>query len=143
MKRKTAKNKSPWFTSKGYLFPRKKKPVKVKPKVLTALLGVLLLGGSQGAWAEPDYEALADAIRKAEGNANYGVLTKYKHTTPRQACINTCRNQWKRHQAHKCGKAYLTCLRDRYCPIGAKNDPKNLNINWLRNVSRLYGRTDY
>ena len=25
MKRKTAKNKSPWFTSKGYLFPRKVK----------------------------------------------------------------------------------------------------------------------
>ena len=41
------------------------------------------------AFAEINVNALANAIRKAEGNENYGILTKYKVTTPRQACINT------------------------------------------------------
>lgn len=90
------------------------------------------------AFAQLDYQKLADAIRKAEGNANYGVLTKYKHTSPRQACINTCRNQYKRHLAHHCGKSYLVCLRDRYCPIGASNDPTGLNKHWIKNVSYFY-----
>lgn len=87
-------------------------------------------------------QRLADAIYKAEGGSKtrhaYGILTKYKHTTPRQACLNSIRNQWKRHQAHDCHKDYLTCLRNRYCPVEAKNDPTNLNKNWLNNVRRLY-----
>lgn len=33
--------------------------------------------------------------------------------------------------------AYLISLRDRYCPIGADNDPTNLNEHWLRNVSKF------
>jgi hypothetical protein len=91
-----------------------------------------------------DVERLADAIYKAEGGARakypYGILTKYKTTTPRQACINTIRNQMKRHAAHDCGKDYLTCLRDRYCPLNAKNDPKGLNKNWLKNVKYFYNK---
>ena len=106
------------------------------------LIIALLMAWQGVGMAEPDYNALADAIYKAEGGAKtahpYGILAKYKHTTPRQACINTCRNQWKRHQAHACGKDYLTCLRDRYCPIGAKNDPNGLNRNWTKNVAYYY-----
>ena len=33
--------------------------------------------------------------------------------------------------------AYLISLRDRYCPIGAANDPTNLNEHWLKNVSKF------
>lgn len=33
--------------------------------------------------------------------------------------------------------AYLVSLRNRYCPIGADNDPTNLNEHWLRNVSKF------
>lgn len=92
----------------------------------------------------PDYDRLANAIYKAEGGAKtshpYGILAHYKHTTPRQACINTCKNQFKRHAKHNCGKDYWTCLRDRYCPIGASNDPMGLNVNWLKNVLSNYNR---
>ena len=92
--------------------------------------------------AMPNFEKLANAIYKAEGGANtrhpYGILAKYKHTTPRQACINTVKNQWKRHLVHDCGKDYMTCLRDRYAPIGAGNDPMGLNRNWLKNVTHFY-----
>lgn len=90
-------------------------------------------------------ERLADSIYHAEGGDRtaypYGILTKFKTTTPRQACINTIVNQGKRHAGHNCGKDYLTCLRDRYCPIGAENDPAGLNINWLRNVKGIYARS--
>ena len=107
--------------------------------VAVLVIGCLLAGG---AWAEevPDFERLVTAIRKAEGNANYGILTRYKNTTPRQACLNTCLNQWKRHLIHKCGKDYMTCLRDRYAPLNAKNDPTGLNYNWKNNVLFFYNR---
>ena len=113
----------------------------MKIKLLWAILCLSLMGGE--AVAEPiDVERLANAIYKAEGGAKtkhpYGILTKYKHTTPRQACINTINNQIKRHGAHKCGKDFITCLRDRYAPLGAGNDPSGLNAHWKSNVARLY-----
>lgn len=36
--------------------------------------------------------------------------------------------------------AYLTSLRNRYCPIGADNDPLGLNSHWLKNVSSFRAR---
>jgi hypothetical protein len=78
-------------------------------------------------------DQLANAIYKAEGSKShpYGILTHYKHTTPRQACLNTiahARRDWN-------GKGdFLLFLQRRYAPIGAKNDPKGLNKNWLKNV---------
>jgi hypothetical protein len=88
-------------------------------------------------------EQIANAIYKAEGGAKtrhpYGILTKYKKTTPRQACLNTIKNQRIRHAKHNCGKDFLTCLRDRYCPIGCDND-NGTNKNWLKNVRYFLAR---
>ena len=84
-----------------------------------------------------DYDAnrLADAIYKAEGGCKashpYGILTHYKHTTPRQACINTilhARKDWNDKDD------FIEFLGSRYCPVGAKNDPKGLNRFWIKNV---------
>lgn len=36
--------------------------------------------------------------------------------------------------------AYLVSLRNRYCPIGADNDPLGLNSHWLKNVSSFRAR---
>ncbi len=97
----------------------------------------MLTGIAHSEEVYPD-EQIVNAIYLAEGGAKtnhpYGILTKYKVTTPRQACFNTVRNQRKRHKAHDCGYSYLECLQRRYCPIGAKNDPTGLNKNWLKNV---------
>lgn len=88
-----------------------------------------------------DVERLADAIYRAEGGAAtrhpYGIIAKYKHTTPRQACINTIRNQAKRHKAHSCEMDYLACLAKRYAPIGSDTD-LGTNKYWLSNVKQLY-----
>lgn len=91
------------------------------------------------AQAEPNYERLANAIYRAEGGAKtshpYGILTKYKKTTPRQACINTCKHAWKDCPDKN---KYLEFLAARYAPVGASNDPTGLNSNWLKNVSFYY-----
>lgn len=107
--------------------------------VVTLILGGILFSCSRKdyAWADQEYtnEQIADAIYLAEGGAKtrhpYGILAKYKHTTPRQACLNTiahARRDWN-------GQGdFLEFLAKRYAPIGAKNDPTNLNKNWLKNV---------
>ena len=86
-----------------------------------------------------DIDRLANAIYKAEGGARtkhpYGILAKYKTTTPRQACINTIKSNLKRWN----GKGdFIDALGKVYCPIGASNDPKGLNKNWTRNVKHFY-----
>lgn len=92
-------------------------------------------------------ERLADAIYLAEGGAKtkhpYGILKKYKTTTPRQACINTIKSGLRRWNAQgKKGNAndFIEFLGKTYCPIGAKNDPKGLNKNWVKNVVYFYNR---
>jgi len=89
---------------------------------------------------EPNYNRLADAIRKAEGNANYGILAHYEHTSYRQACINTCKHKYAQWLANSENKGFLEYLSSKYCPVGASNDPTGLNRNWLRNVRYFYER---
>jgi len=84
-------------------------------------------------------DQIADAIFKAENSKThpYGILAHYKHTTPRQACINTiihARKDWN-------GQGdFIEFLGSRYCPVGAKNDPTGLNKNWIKNVRYFLGR---
>jgi hypothetical protein len=90
---------------------------------------------------EINIEKLADAIYYAEGGAKtahpYGILTHYKHTTPRQACINTIKHALKDYDG---ASSFIEFLGKRYCPIGAQNDPTGLNVNWVKNVTYLYNK---
>ncbi len=87
------------------------------------------------AWGYTD-EQIADAIYRAENSKThpYGILAHYKHTTPRQACLNTIKHakrDWN-------GKGDFICfLQKRYAPIGVANDPHNLNSNWTKNVKHF------
>mgnify|MGYP002177176283 CR=1 FL=1 len=36
------------------------------------------------------------------------------------------------------GRVTLAQIQAKYCPVGAANDPTNLNSNWLRNTTALY-----
>jgi len=77
-------------------------------------------------------EQIADAIFKAENSKShpYGILAHYKHTTPRQACINTIRHakrDWN-------GKGdFIAFLGSRYSPIGCDTDV-GTNKFWVKNV---------
>lgn len=86
-----------------------------------------------------DVEKLATAIYHAEGGSRtrhpYGILTKYKTTTPRQACINTIKTGLRKWN----GKDdFISFLGKTYCPVGAKNDPTGLNKNWVNLVKYFY-----
>lgn len=85
-------------------------------------------------------EEIVKAIYHAEGGAKaqfkYGIRS-IKTNNPAKICLNTVKNQMKRHAKHKCGKPFLVCLRDRYCPIKGKLSKAEirLNKNWLKNVN--------
>jgi len=92
-------------------------------------------------FAKPAVEAnrLADAIFGAEGvNSKhpYGILKHYKHTGPRQVCLNTIASNYRRWDGQGDFIEYLSRV---YCPVGASNDPHGLNVNWSRNVKHYYG----
>lgn len=87
-----------------------------------------------------DVNKLADAIGRAENSKThpYGILAHYKHTTPRQACINTINHSLKHFNEQSKEKDFIVWLSRTYCPIGAKNDPTGLNKNWVKNVKYFY-----
>jgi len=85
---------------------------------------------------------LADSIFVAEGGFRakkpYGILSVpcEGEKECRKICINTIRNNIERYieWGHKKFPTYLDFLRSRYAPENVKNDPNNLNDNWLKNV---------
>lgn len=83
-------------------------------------------------------EQIANAIKKAEGTWNYGIKTIKCKTEKdcREICLRTIKNNRIRYKkdARQPVEDYLSYLSRIYAPIGARNDPKGLNNNWLRNV---------
>lgn len=79
----------------------------------------------------------ANAIHKAEGNDNYGILSVKceKGGNCRQICKNTVLNNYKRWKRGKSHISFLRFLQRRYCAIGCFNDPAGLNKNWAKNVN--------
>lgn len=107
------------------------------------LLLIACFGPLNGScYADIDVIKLADSIYLAEGGSRtkhpYGILTKYKTTTPRQACINTINHALRDYKGLEDG--FIAFLGSRYAPVGADNDPDNLNSNWVKNVSYFYHR---
>jgi len=96
-----------------------------------AILILMLVGVVKA--QEINLDKLANAIYHAENSKThpYGILAKYKHTTPRQACINTIKHALRDWNGEG---DFITFLGSRYCPIGTSNDPRGLNKNWVKNV---------
>lgn len=79
---------------------------------------------------------IVEAIGKAEHSKAhpYGIMIKYKHTDPWQACMNTIKHQVMNYIREGCTEDFFTYLARHYAPVGASNDPNNLNVNWKKNV---------
>ena len=83
------------------------------------------------------------AIRYAENGGKgkeYGILhPRVKPTYRSQAgwCAATVQKNYDRWvKAGRKGE-FIVFLGNRYCPVGAENDPNGLNKNWVKNV-RFY-----
>lgn len=108
------------------------------------ILLVMFLIASCAHAEDVDIDRMADAIYHAEGGAKtkhpYGILKKYKTTTPRQACINTIKTNIKKFNNQNKEKDFIVFMSKTYCPIGAENDPTGLNKNWVKNVKYFYNK---
>ena len=85
-------------------------------------------------------DQLVTAIGKAENSKThpYGIMVKYRHTTPKQACLNTVKHKyrlWQYMRSTGYPEAFLPYLASVYAPLNASNDPYGLNRNWLKNVT--------
>jgi hypothetical protein len=112
--------------------------------VVVLFLAMCFQAGAQMPCPSYTDQQLANSIYWAEGGAKtkhpYGILAKYKHTTPRQACLNTIRSAVKRFEKQTAEKDFIHFLSLTYCPIGVANDPTGLNVNWERNVKYFLGK---
>ena len=119
-----------------------------------AILGGIAILFSLGVpvYAEvPDFNKLADAIYLAEGGPKakvpYGIFYPgCKKTTPdycRRICLNTLKNRFKSFLSEpssaKAG-GFIPYLAASYAPLGAKNDPSNLNRHWIANVTHFLNK---
>ncbi len=89
--------------------------------------------------------ALLFAIREAEkGRAGFefGIISA-KDTDLETQCRYACEtivNNVKRFHHQIDENDFITFLGSRYAPVGADNDPHNLNANWVRNVKFFYNQ---
>ena len=109
--------------------------------ITTALALCLLAGCDREAWAEVyDADQLVDIIYIIEGGEKakkpFGVLSVpcEGYDDCRQICYNTVVNSFTRYQADGSQGDFLEALSKRYAPLNVKNDPTNLNVNWLDNL---------
>lgn len=91
----------------------------------------------------PYFNEIVDSIYLAEGGVKakkpFGILSVpcSGYEDCRKVCFNTVRNNYLRWvDAGRQGE-FLDFLASRYAPLGAANDPYNLNVNWQRNVTKL------
>ena len=96
------------------------------------------------------------AIRKAENGRpgiEFGVLHPRAVDQPNSLrvqagwCAATIRKNYKRWIDSDSDKDFIDFLGDRYCPVGADNDPNGLNKHWKVNVrhwiERISGDVEY
>lgn len=109
--------------------------------VIWILVAITLALSAHASEIPADYaNRIADAIYVAEGGAKakvpYGILSVRVRdkTHAREVCLRTIRANWRRWEDAGRKEPYLEFLARRYAPVGAKNDPKGLNMHWLRNV---------
>jgi len=112
-------------------------------KILIILLTILLNFNVFGQITTNQINKIVDSIYIIEGGANtkypYGIKS-IKTDNPRQICYNTVRNQYIRWSNNGKTNDFLQSLQIRYCPIGAADDPRNLNSNWLKNLKNQLGK---
>lgn len=113
--------------------------------IILILMGIIMFRGCESpamAYSTDIIEGYslnqwANAIHKAEGNNNYGILSVSctKGSECRRICKRTVWNNYKRWVRTGETGTYIHFLARRYCPIGASNDLLGRNKFWIKNVN--------
>lgn len=128
----------------------------VPMRALVAGLAILAFCGSAAAaelmtkdelvaHMDPYFNEVVGAIYRAEGGPKarkpFGVLSVpcKGYEECREICYATVRNNYLRWVAAGRKGEYLEFLAAKYAPVGAGNDPRGLNKNWLGNVRSFLG----
>lgn len=90
--------------------------------------------------------ALSLAVRKQENGPpglEFGVMAAKGTDLEEQARWAVCTfikniQRWERTENDGTVESYIQFLGNRWAPIGAENDPNNLNQFWVGNVTELY-----
>ena len=94
--------------------------------------------------------SMARAVQQAEGDptGNMGVRSIKNPKKPKDILLNSIANNYARWQTNQPPAPWLSqvpnemfvdFMQRRWAPIGAKNDPTNLNKNWAPNVKQILG----
>lgn len=83
-------------------------------------------------------ETVVQAIYRIEGSFKtkfpYGIKTKFKHTTPHDACFNTVMHVSRTYKVTTIDRYFITVLAAQYCP--PQDDPVG-NRNWKHNAIKI------
>lgn len=141
----------PWFESRRAHYKYHEVGVYLRKGIMRLLRGFfvpiaviscLLTANSAYPSENPYVSKVVSAIYKAEGGSKtrhpYGILS-VNTSDARKTCyeiVNWRYVMWSSTKSLQ-QKPFLVYLRDHYAPLKANNDPRNLNANWLLNVSRF------
>lgn len=118
---------------KEYYFPA----VAVIGSILAGMLGLIFFMATTIHADEINLDKWADAIRQAEGNPNYGIISIScdNEEKCRKYCKNTIYNTLVKYRKERCknGEADIDCLARRYAPINSDTD-NGTNKFWKNNV---------
>ena len=110
----------------------RKDPIFVGGIVIVFIILSVLLASVAHADCPWSDTQIADAIHRAENSKSnpYGILVKYRTTSPRRACLNTIRHAMRDWSGEG---DFISYLGARYCPVGCDND-NGTNQFWVKNV---------
>ena len=95
---------------------------------------------------EYDADRIVEVIYLVEGAEKakkpFGILSVKcdGYDDCRQVCYNTVVNSFSRWQIAGSKGDFINYLSKVYAPVGAKNDPTNLNRSWEKNLRYLLGK---
>ena len=112
----------------------------LRPLTASLLVWMVFLGSYHVKASERSIsdDQLCYAIRRAEGNPNYGILNGSCDPNEAGMCHYMCKEILKVYRQRWSGRGdWISYVAKHWAPIGAKNDPYSLNGFWERNVREI------
>lgn len=108
--------------------------------IILVLMTIILVKGCEAPAMAYSVDQLATAIYHAENSRTwpYGIKHHYRHTSARQACVNTIVHRYRLWD--KQGD-FISYLQKSYCPINSDTDDGTCQY-WTKNVKYNLNKGD-